>query len=614
MLFQVIGYFALLVFDQGLDVLRELSFNAEPRVIRQAFFAWLGVSWWSWQSWRSSRMILHFSYFNFWAYQPMYALRAQVLIPRLLGVIPFLILARGVVNAQEEWSTFAILLVSSAVWLFVFYHFRRRLIVYIRSLNMRLHGFIPDYVPIKNGVYPSRFIWAKQWKWIIFRIAVLLFFFLVFIFRPVETAQYIGSSAVVLFGFGSWLILAALMSMLERHIHFPVSFSIFIAVVVFSFFNNNHTIRTTGTSAERPTLSGHFENWLKKHQNEPQNIYLVAAEGGGIRSAYWTSGILSELHTVYPDFHDNVYAISSVSGGSLGAMIYETLRRSDEPDPGKSARQILRSDFLAPVTAGLIFPDILQKFIPFPIDFFDRARVLENSWEKAWRKNVPSPESIDWSAGFIKQFGDPEGRVLLMNSTHVESGYRTVVSNVDLKAFAPMNMLDFFEIQGTDIPISTAVGLSARFPLLTPPARVALKNDETWGHLVDGGYYENIGANTLMDVYSELRNYCLEIGIDPRFRLIVIRNTKVDYDFTPVRGMSEVLPPFVTFSNIWAHNGVEVIRKGRKLVHEYNDELVEIKLKRSDQENIPLGWYLSPAARKSIERQIRPQLRNISGQ
>ncbi len=608
-LFQVLGYFALLVFDQGLDVLKELEISSDPVIFRQSQITWIAISWWGWQSWRSSRMILHFSYFNFWGYQPNYNLRAQVMVPRLLSMVPFFLLAFGMHKANEAWTPYAVLIMSTGAWFFVFLHFRKKLIVWVRSLHIRFHGLIPDYVPIKNGAYPAKFIWSKQWKWISFRILVMFAFFGAFIFRPISTSQHIGSAAVVIFGFGTWLILASLINMFEKYIRFPVSFTILVCVVVFSFFNDNHGIKTLKGSVvpERQSLNEHFSNWLDQRiesvASDTVPIILIAAEGGGIRSAYWTASVLGDLEARQPGISDNIYAISSVSGGSLGTMLYSSLLEDGRAEITKEARSVLEHDFLAPVTGALIFPDMLQKFLPLELFTNDRARVLERSWEQAWSGVKTAESRVDWSKGFMEQFRNSD-KLILMNSTHVESGYRALVSNVRLTEMSHSNIIDFFNVQGADIPVSTAVGLSARFPLLTPPAKVESGQNEVWGHLVDGGYYENIGATTIMDVYSRLRKLTNDTNIHVQFKVLAIRNTKTSDDYSASRGMGEILPPLVTLSQIWSLNGEEVLRKGEELLEQNGDQLIEVRLDRSDKENIPLGWFLSDQARSNIRKQV----------
>ncbi|MFT7230200.1 MAG: hypothetical protein ACI9GO_000664, partial [Bacteroidia bacterium] len=103
LLFQLLGVVALVVMEQGKDILQALSFTANYPLLVHTWLALFGVAWWSWQSWRASRIILHFTTFDFMKFNSRYALRAQVLIPRVLGVLPILILAYGLLQVSS-WA------------------------------------------------------------------------------------------------------------------------------------------------------------------------------------------------------------------------------------------------------------------------------------------------------------------------------------------------------------------------------------------------------------------------------------------------------------------------------------------------------------------------------
>jgi hypothetical protein len=66
--------------------------------------------------------------------------------------------------------------------------------------------------------------------------------------------------------------------------------------------------------------------------------------------------------------------------------------------------------------------------------------------------------------------------------------------------------------RGPDIRLSTAALLSARFPIISPAGIIRAEDDSSIGdRVVDGGYFENAGLTTAMDVARELRR----LGIVP---------------------------------------------------------------------------------------------------
>lgn len=515
--------------------------------------------------------------------------------------MPYLILGIAVYRTSNSFGAFSLLLFSSAIWLFVFLHFRKDIILRLRSWKPFIPAFIPDYIPIKNGTYPVSFIWAKQRRWFLFRISIVVALFLLFYFFPVTFPQYLGSATVVLLGFGSWLILAGVVSFIEKYLRFPVSLSILLLVVIFSFFNNNHVVKSLDKMPKRPSIAEHFNDWVapKIKNGDTTNVYMVMAEGGGLRSAYWTTSILNQLNDYDSTITDNTYAYSCVSGGGLGSVMFTTLQNHPELNPPKNeTAPFLNKDLLAPVTGALIFTDLVQKFLPFPVEQLDRSQVLEKSFETC----LPDPQL--WKDGFLNEYGKPNQPVMLINATHVESGTRTVISNVQLKELEENQVRDYFTISKNDVSISTAVGIGSRFPFITPPALIKTTDGNTWGNLVDGGYYENLGMQTMLDLYNQVKQISIDNCYPVRFKFIAIRNTKAVELDKPILGMVEAVAPGITFANIWSNNSNEVLSNGKKLLASKNDELFVISLQRDDNENIPLGWYLSPAARHNLNKQL----------
>jgi hypothetical protein len=75
-----------------------------------------------------------------------------------------------------------------------------------------------------------------------------------------------------------------------------------------------------------------------------------------------------------------------------------------------------------------------------------------------------------------------------------------------------------------DIPLSTAVSLSARFPFVSPHGDVRNQNVRVVDRLVDGGYFDDSGAVTALElarsikrIDPNLRPYIVQISNEPEF-------------------------------------------------------------------------------------------------
>jgi hypothetical protein len=93
---------------------------------------------------------------------------------------------------------------------------------------------------------------------------------------------------------------------------------------------------------ERPTVADAARAWYdqakaayaKAHGDGPVPMLIVATAGGGIRAAYWTATILERLEKdleTEGGVRPYLFAISGVSGGSVGAAAFEAaLAQRDE--------------------------------------------------------------------------------------------------------------------------------------------------------------------------------------------------------------------------------------------------------------------------------------------
>jgi hypothetical protein len=308
-----------------------------------------------------------------------------------------------------------------------------------------------------------------------------------------------------------------------------VVLTLFFLGLDYQGWNDNHAFRQLQGAPDRPAVSAAFDKWLAsrkdlpgyRNANAPYPVYVIAAEGGGLYAAYRVGKFLARLQDVCPNFAQHVFAISSVSGGSLGAAMFAMLAKDgaangdykpcDFSVPSgifeKKMDRMLDRDFLSPVVSAGLFPDFAQRLIPFPIPQFDRARALEASFEEAWRQVTGNDQ---FAQSFLNSCG-PQGAAcmegampsLALNLTQVDSGMQLVLSPFDYGNVGPPEsgkIYDAFGASGTvDLPVSTAVGLSARFPWITPSGWFRVKHPSGANltyRFADGGYSEGSGAGT----------------------------------------------------------------------------------------------------------------------
>ena len=551
-----------------------------------------------------------------------------------------------------------------------------------------------------------------------------------------QMATWVGTGSVVFLAAISWVTLGSFLMALGRDIKFPIILTAAFLAVAIGPLADNHDVRTSKATPsqlslpdtdktwdQRMRVGEDFTHWLTglpKDPSEPlRPVFFISAEGGGIRAAYWTANMLAGFQKNEPQFSDHVYALSGISGGSLGTALFMQLvkhqkaqncfdedsnKKSDAPECqiDAHARDILAKDFLSPTVASMLYPDLVQRFnvLSFLYKFPDRAYALETSFEKAWKDRLKNDQ---FSQPFLNTWAPLESSKtaprlpsLFLNSTWVEGGKRIITSNVKITPDQFPDAEDMLSILCADLPLSTAVHNSARFSYISPagtlrepvidsqPCRTRMQaaydreystNEETendkakgeemftfekirqhlaegkvthrvWGHVVDGGYFENSGNTTTYDILSSLEPFFERTECKPKpethsanppsshetnplpFLAVVITlindpqlasksESNGDHKNSgqadpqhpkPNHWLTESLSPPRTLVQTRDGRG----RYAREAIRKYVEQhlcgiYLEFKLNKW-QGDVPLSWALSQQVRNNIDSQVKARV------
>src|SRR5262249_53165355 len=148
---------------------------------------------------------------------------------------------------------------------------------------------------------------------------------------------------------------------------------------------------------------------------------------------------------------------------------------------------------------AFLYRDLVQQFLPFPIEKFDRAHALEDAFARAWDAQH-GPDDERFAQSFYALWTDFPGKAtpaLLLNTTRVATGEPMVISNLALKPGQFGQLQTLSSLDASLAPsLAAAVGLSARFPLLTPAGTILTPDApdrRPKQRYVDGGYFDNSG-------------------------------------------------------------------------------------------------------------------------
>lgn len=398
-----------------------------------------------------------------------------------------------------------------------------------------------------------------------------------FTFAPPSFSQFLG--AVTIFGLFLVCLVVILSSLtvLGDRIGVPLVLCVIAWAVVLAWTDRseNHDVELVTydltrneTGSYKPTghLKDAFNNWYATRNDrghyqkngDPYPVFIVAAAGGGAYAAHYTATFLARLQDRCPNFAQHTFAISGVSGGSLGATVFAALakqmaKNGDYAECDFSAalnagpfeskvQEIFRADFLSPVVAGALFSDLVQRVLPWGLPGLDRSKALDATLEVAWRRAMePDRASNEGSrarpleAPFLDLWSprrhDEAVPALVLNATEVANGYRTVISPLPLgglprRSWSKLQRL-YERLPRTksnkqlDIRLSTAAGISARFPFILPAASIDLRDKSKEDapaermRLVDGGYVESSAVETANEILQLLKGGYPIKGYDP---------------------------------------------------------------------------------------------------
>lgn len=442
--------------------------------------------------------------------------------------------------------------------------------------------------------------------------------------KPFVFAEWFPRALAVPFVLAGWTPLAVYASGLGRHLRFPIITLAFLLAWTLSYIvGDSYAVRTIAAPPSSVELAEHSQPgeqkkaaadesvaanaldrgiglrdavdlWKRANQCDgPASIcprpILIAASGGASRAGFFTASVIGKLldqgkvtppgsgTTTPEDVRNRIFAISSVSGSSVGAvMAVAALAASDGRQPchakphslwhGKQVKgwrdclEVLTSgDFLTPVFAGLIFRDSMR-FLG-RLGWSDRATLIEQSWEDLFAKNVKPTDGAPGTLACIGSLDCPflalrptdvGGKVnwlplLLLNGASVSTGQRIVTTLLDPYFDADADRCplavgkdengndtrncpildhayDFHwmigndstrkgagqeHTPGLDVRLSTAAHNSARFPLISPPGEVRNGKGGLVDRIVDGGYFENFGAQSAVELARAM------VAIDP---------------------------------------------------------------------------------------------------
>ncbi|MFG0285614.1 MAG: patatin-like phospholipase family protein [Phycisphaerales bacterium JB039] len=371
--------------------------------------------------------------------------------------------------------------------------------------------------------------------------------------------------------------------------------------------------------------------WAERADGSPAGLRsaMIAASGGGITASYWTAVVLERLHAELDDLGACVDLLSAASGGGVATMYYiDAFSDAGPPGPEQLASIVERSgaSSLDATAWGLAYPDLWRPAVGFLMPGIDRGWAQEAVWSDRLAQSAELGRPVrlsDWAPGVL----DGWRPIHIANATLQETGQRLLLAPVpigreppregvrrlDSLTWIPMRQ-DLFEfVPAGDIRVATAARLSATFPYVAPQAapEVAAGVDAARAyHAADGGYYDNSGVVSILDVLLETLDGGAPQTVPERIAIIEIRaapaaDTLASSPRPANRGglVNSTIGPLETLEK--ARASTQISRTGLEFelarAHWEGSRAIKVRKFVFHLSGVsPLSWSLSAAERQRI--------------
>ncbi|WP_205508895.1 hypothetical protein [Longitalea arenae] len=399
--------------------------------------------------------------------------------------------------------------------------------------------------------------------------------------------------------------------------------------------------------------------------SQPYPIILVSGEGGGSRAGLWFSqNLINYDFDTKGTFRNHIFSISTVSGSSIGLSTYftylENTRNVDMID-GKWVNfpaAVYENNFVGSSIRGLLLTDLYKSLVPGnwikdrnstlqneEASYTERA-ILKVNKDADWNgKEIPD-SAMTLKKDFMSFFYEKNGSgfeyrkntpIVLINTCRSNDGRRGIFSSIKLDAIHFNEAIDVAgylyedsicdingvtQCYGRKMPVSLgqACNTSELFPLFSAPAYV-----KKLGSFVDGGYHENSGLKSTLDIYQQLK---LRLEKDPALQgkykiyILYLKNGSGDKQlYKELESESVLLQPLNALFNQPFEGSASYFEERARVLSAIDDNTEFIPIKLNPKKLVDTSLLVATGAnlkntsepemrRKQLEPEILPDLIN----
>jgi hypothetical protein len=300
----------------------------------------------------------------------------------------------------------------------------------------------------------------------------------------------------------------------------------------------------------------------ENQSGKPYPIILISGEGGGSRAGLWFSQNLINFDwDTKGKFRNHIFSMSTVSGSSVGLSTVftfwdktRTVSTIDTSWIGFPAT-VYANNYVGSSIRGLLLTDLYKSLGPGNW-VKDRNSTLQNeeaattaravlkvNGYKDWNQMDIPDSSMTLKKDFMYFFYEKNGNqvqyrqhtpITLINTCRSNDGRRGIFSSIKLDEIYFNEAIDIagymyedsirncegvkqWPCKKKNISLGQACNTSELFPLFSAPAYI-----DSLGSFVDGGYHENSGLKSTLDIYMQLRKRLEKDKLDGKYAIYIL--------------------------------------------------------------------------------------------
>ncbi len=498
-------------------------------------------------------------------------------------------------------------------------------------------------------------LWQNHINGSIFEVVLVLSFILLGAFSDMRFfAIPAGASTILLFTM-LLMIISALYSWLQG---WTVTLIIICAVALNalshttdSFFHDNHAYgldygaaparydrATIAALAQDTAASRHdakamlatLEAWRERNAaltpaGEKPKLLLVNSSGGGQRSLMWTFRCLQHADSLMGGtLMDRTALITGSSGGLIGAAYFRQMAFADS-EAGTMARfdpllmEELSSDMLNTIAFNFVTNDMFVRYRK--VYDGDQRYTLDRGYAFERRLNQITRGMLDVRLGDLSN-AEREARMplLVMSPVSINDGRRLVIAALpmafltDIVPDAPVRGMGqpesiefgrFFAAHSPErLKLTSALRMNATFPYITP---VVTLPSEPAMRVMDAGVRDNYGYRVTLAWLHTFRHWIA--AHTGGVVMLQMRDTPKHLDIHSSGSslFGRVIDPMGNvFDNVVRIQDQDydlMLRQASSWMG-FPMEVVDVELRRDQEEKISLSWHLTAVERTRVVRSL----------